>query len=384
MTPARPRIVCVAPGEPFDEHTWSGISRRLLGGLRDEGALVAAVSGRPGALATLEKAASASLSRERWRQRYNTGTSPVSPLLRRAMSGVADRRARTVRGEANVLLQLTGWYCPAPLPGDRTLRGAYHDGNLAGYLSRPDLALDRRSRSIRRGLDYERRLAERTDVIFPMSEWLRHTFIEDYGQPPEKVVAVGAGPGLDRLPTQVDRDHERPRFLFVGKDFNRKGGPDLLRAFRLVRTERPDAELSIVGPLEPPPAQSGVRYLGRLDRATPEGAAALDAAFRDATAFAMPSIYEPFGLVFLEAMAYRLACLATDSCAMPEIVADGATGFIVAPGDLDALGQRMLDLADPETARAMGAAGHRRLVERYSWEAVARRIVGELSRLLAG
>jgi alpha-maltose-1-phosphate synthase len=376
MRPAAgPRIVCVAPGRPFAPDTWSGTSLRLLAALDDEGVLAGAVSGRPGGLSTLEKAASFSPARARWRQRYNTGTSPLSPLLRAAMSALATRRARRAASGADVLLQLTGWYGPDRLGGaSATLHCAYHDGNLAAFLRRPDLVLDRRSRSVRRALEYERRLAERTDVIFPMSEWLGRSFVEDYGQPKEKVVAVGAGPGFDALPGPVQREFERPRLLFVGKDFQRKGGPQLLQAFRHLRAVRTDAELWIAGPLRAPPEQPGVVFLGRLDRSTPDGAAALDRAFRTATALAMPSLYEPFGLVFLEAMAYRLPCLAADSCAMPEIVEDGVSGYVVAPHDAERLAERLLDLTDSERARAMGEAGYRRFVERYTWAAVARRI----------
>jgi alpha-maltose-1-phosphate synthase len=378
----RPRIVCVAPGPPFAPGTWSGISRSLLAALDAEGALANAVDGRPATLATVEKAASFSPARARWRQRYNAGTSPLSPLLRATLSALAGRRARQAAGDANVLLQFTGWYGPRGSSATR-LHCAYHDGNLATFLRRPDLMLDPRSRAVRRALDSERRRAERADVIFPMSEWLRRSFIEDYGQPPEKVVAVGAGPGFETLPDKVERDFTRPRFLFVGKDFDRKGGPQLLRAFRQVRAGRPDAELRVVGPLEPPPEQPGVVFVGRLDSGTRDGVAALAAEFRTATAFAMPSLYEPFGLVFLEAMAHRLPCLAAASCAMPEIVEDGVSGYVVPPGDEDRLAQHMLDLADAERARVMGEAGHRRLVERYTWQAVARRLVEVVGRRLS-
>lgn len=381
-----PRIVCVAPGEPFAPHTWSAISPRLLAALDAEGVLAGAVAGRPAFLSTLEKAASFSPARARWRQRYNAGTSPLSPLLRTALSALATRRSLRAATGANVLLQFTGWYSPAPLPGPGpTLRCAYHDGNLAAFLRRPDLVLDRHSRAVRRALEYERRLADRTDVIFPMSEWLRRSFVEDYGQPEEKVVAVGAGPGFDVLPRAVERDFAQSRVLFVGKDFERKGGPQLLQAFRAVRAERPDAELWIAGPLQSPPEQPGVVFLGRLDRSTPEGAAALDRAFRTATAFAMPSLYEPFGLVLLEAMAYRLPCLAGMSCAMPEIVEEAVTGYVVPPQDGERLAQRLLDLTDAGRARAMGEAGHRRFLERYTWPAVARRIADAArARLGAG
>jgi len=176
-----------------------------------------------------------------------------------------------------------------------------------------------------------------------------------------------------------ERTYEQPRFLFVGMQWERKGGPQLLEAFRLVHAERPGAELWIVGPERAPATAPGVRFFGRISRASPNGERRLGELYAGATAFAMPSVYEPFGVVFLEAMAYGLACVSSDRCAMPEIVADGVSGFTVDAHDVDALGQRLLELTDPERAGAFGQEGRRRLVERFTWDGVAQRIVDAIA-----
>ena len=77
-------------------------------------------------------------------------------------------------------------------------------------------------------------------------------------------------------------------------------------------------------------------------------------------------------------MAYGLGCVASDRCAMPEIVDDGATGYVVPARDVEGLAQRLLDLADSERARAFGESGRRRFLERFTWDAVAARIVEAL------
>jgi len=271
------------------------------------------------------------------------------------------------------VLHVGAW---ALLPG--RVRASFHDGNLAVSLARGEPLLDPRSRSVRRALEADRRFYEQMDVLLPMSDWLRRSFVEDYGQDPANVVTVGAGANLRGLPDVPERAYEQPRFLFVGKQWERKGGPQLLEAFRVVHAERPEAELWIVGP-EQPVAGPGVRFFGRISRANPEGERRLSELYAGATAFAMPSLYEPFGIVFLEAMAYGLACVASDRCAMPEIVADGVSGFTVDAHDVDAVGQRLLELTDPERARAFGQEGRRRLVERFTWDGVADRIVEAIS-----
>jgi glycosyltransferase involved in cell wall biosynthesis len=378
-----PRVVAIAPGDPFDVRTFSGISTGLLSALRDRGALEGAVDGRPRALQRLEQAASIDRDRRRWRQWYYAGASPLGPLVREGMSVVARRRAAPlVRSSgADALLQLTGWYRPR-VPG--VLRASFHDGNLAATLQRPDLLIDPASRRVRRAMAWERRLYDDTDVIFTMSAWLRDIFIGSFGQAPEKVVVAGAGTDLTLPPDDLTRDFSTPRFLFVGREWERKGGPELLRAWPAVRAARPTAELTIIGPAElPGPLPDGVAFVGHIDRGTAEGELAFTGAYRRATAFVLPSLFEPFGIVLLEAMAYGLPCVAGVGCAMPEIVEDGATGRIADTADPAALAAAMLGVCDADAARTMGAAGRRRLQERFTWDAVAGRILEAIAARIA-
>lgn len=376
------RVAGIAPGDPFAVTTFSGISAGLLGAIRDRGALVGAVDGYPQWLNRLELVASFKPDRARWRQHFHGGISPIGPLVREGMSAVARRRVTAVVQEhqANAILQLTGWYRPA-VPN--VLRASYHDGNLASYLEWPDVTVDRDSGTVRRLLRWERRLYDETAVIFTMSEWLRRTFIEDFGQDPGKVVAVGGGSDLPDVPEDLDRSWDPPRYLFVGRDFERKGGRELLRAWPAVRAQRPDAELHIVGPRRlDATLPAGVTLAGLIERDTAAGRDAFLAMYRNATAFVLPSLHEAFGIVFLEAMTHSLPCVAADRCAMPEIVDDGVTGRVVDPTDSDALASALIEVADPDTARRMGEAGRRRLRERFTWAAVGDRVLAELQARL--
>jgi glycosyltransferase involved in cell wall biosynthesis len=374
-----PRVLAVAPGEPFDPGTWSGSSAYLLRALDRAGALAGAVDASSRALDLLEQAASFSPDRARWRLRYHSRSSPLSPGARRLRSALGSRRLRGLHAEADGVLQIGAWY---DLGATNGLRCSYHDGNLAVSLARPEPSLDRSDRGIQRALAAERRLYDGLDLIFTMSDWLRRSFVDDFGQAPEKVITVGAGANLASLPQAPERSFESPRILFVGKRWERKGGPQLLEAFRLVREEQPDAELWIAGPEKPPAEAPGVRFIGRVDRGSPAGERRLDELYRGATVFAMPSVYEPFGVVFLEAMAYRLPCIGSDRCAMPEIIDDGVTGHVVGAFDTAGLVRRLLELAEPDRARSFGEAGHRRFLERYTWDGVAARMLDAVAERL--
>lgn len=373
-----PRIAAVAPGPPLAEDTFSGTSRALLHALERRGALAAAVDGRPAALALAEKAACIDADLERWKQRYNAGASPVSPVVRRAMSRVASRRAAAAAPDANVLLQMTGYFDPRPShPG--VLRASYHDGNLAGYLRRPDLRIDPRSAGVRRALAYERRLYDAVEVILCMSEGLRRSFVEDFDQPPEKVVTVGAGANVSVPDRPPARDATAPRLLFVGKQFERKGGPTVLAAFERLRRSHPEAELSVVGPTRLDADLPGVVFHGRISREEPAGDRRLRELFERATAFVMPSVYEPLGIALIEAMGHGLPCVASTVGAIPEIVEDGVTGLLVEAGDVDALADRLLTLAgDAEVGRRMGAAGFERYRRLFTWDSVAARTIAAI------
>ena len=110
-----------------------------------------------------------------------------------------------------------------------------------------------------------------------------------------------------------------------------------------------------------------------------------------ATVFVCPSVYEPFGLVILEAMACETAVVASRVGGIPEIVVEGETGFLVDydPADtetfttaLAAMIQALLD--DPTRARAMGEAGRRRVVETFGWPKIAATTAELYQSLLPG
>ncbi len=232
------------------------------------------------------------------------------------------------------------------------------------------------SRQARAWLEFEARVCRDAEIVFTFSEFARGSVLADYGCPPERVLAVGAG--ANQLAATIEhRDHAQPRALFVGNEFERKGGEVLLSAWRLVRERLPDAQLVVAGPNRAsssalPP---GVTWLGRLSRNE------LETQYRAATTFVMPSLFEAWGHVFVEAMGYGLACVGSDCCAMPEIIDDGVTGVLVAPGEPEPLARALADLlGDPAKADAMGRAGQAKVLSSLTWGHVADRVV---SRLLA-
>jgi glycosyltransferase involved in cell wall biosynthesis len=149
------------------------------------------------------------------------------------------------------------------------------------------------------------------------------------------------------------------RVLFMGGDFLRKGGPDLLSAWADAGfAGRATLDLVTDWPVDVPNLPTGVRLHRGITPYTPQWTTL----WRQADLFVMPTRHEAFGMVFQEAAASGLPVVATRINAIPEIVADGSTGILVAPGDRAGLAAAMRALIDgPDLRLRMGAAALERI-----------------------
>jgi glycosyltransferase involved in cell wall biosynthesis len=229
-----------------------------------------------------------------------------------------------------------------------------------------------RGRALQRWYAFERATYEQAQHLFTMGEPAARSLVEDYGIPQERVSNVGAGANFEQLPPLPAAGRE-PTVLFIGNDFERKGGATLLEAFRLVRAQLPHAHLQIVGAVEPT-AEPGVTVFGRInDR---DRIADL---YSRASVFCLPSFFDPYPLVLMEAMAYGLPCVSTTVGAIGEEVVDGETGLLVSPGDAGALaGALKRLLTNPAEAARFGLAGRRRVEQELNWD----RVVGRMAPVL--
>jgi glycosyltransferase involved in cell wall biosynthesis len=181
---------------------------------------------------------------------------------------------------------------------------------------------------------------------------------------------------LDQAPTSTTGD---PVVLAVAHMYPRKSLDILLRALAALPPRWGHVRLHIVG-VGPEWSRlqvltrrlalgDRVSFLGHVSRAR------LAAEYRRCVLFCLPSRQEGFGIVYLEAMAAGKAIVACQAAAVPEVVEDGVTGLLVAPGNSAALATALADLFDDPSRRAsLGAAGRQR-AERYDTTIVARRFL---------
>lgn len=221
-----------------------------------------------------------------------------------------------------------------------------------------------------------REVFNRAAAIVSWSEWAAASVRTDYGvrRVPIEVLHPGAPDAL----FQIERSRlpgRRPTVLFVGGDFERKGGPHLVEAFEPLR-DCADLVLMTDASVEVP---SWVRVLRGVTAGTPEHREA----FATADLFCLPTLGDCTPLVLGEAMAAGLPVLTTEVGSNAETVGADA-GLLVAPGDVDALGAALRELVEhPSRLAAMGEAARARASERMNAGRNAARIL-ELLEGIAG
>ena len=356
--------------DPFHERSWSGSSHRFFAECLRKDILHRAIGVEaPAAQRWAGMLRNFSPNRSAWSLAYHLDTGYYKALTKAIQVSLKSE------DYACDFLQIGGIYNVPSLVKGRSRCFSYHDGNLAQLAQSPYFPKGFSRKKLKLALAYEREVYAGMDLIFTMSEYLRRSFVEDFGVSETKVVTIGGGVNLTEIPEiSYEKDYTTQQILFVGIEFDRKGGPQLLEAFRRVRAAQPGATLHIVGPRHLEAVGKlgdGVFFHGFLDRKDPTQSAILRRLFSNAALFVMPSLYEPFGIAPLEAMTYQVPCILTNRWAFPEMVESGVSGELVEPADEDGLTDRIMYLLDrPEVLRQYGAISRKRVMQKYTWESV--------------
>jgi len=250
----------------------------------------------------------------------------------------------------------------------------------------------------------ERTALAAADAVIAVSAGMKRDVLAAYPSiPPDRIRIVHNG--IDTSQYRPDRgtdvvrrlgfDPDRPSVTFVGRITRQKGLPYLLRAAAALPAA---AQLVLLaGAPDTPEIGAEVEALVTELRAGREGVVwvaemlpkhEVVQVLTHSTVFVCPSVYEPMGIVNLEAMACETAVVATATGGIPEVVDDGVTGLLVGIEQADDGSGTPLEpdrfvadlaaaitamLADPARAAAMGRAGRRRAVDHFSWSAIAER-----------
>ena len=248
-----------------------------------------------------------------------------------------------------------------------TMADAYRHEYRPGPAERIKLAVNRRALVPAR-------------AVVTWSPWAATSVIDDYGVPAGRVHAIY--PGVDVANFRPREGERRPgpvRILFVGGDFERKGGPDLLAAVAGLDTA---VELDIVS-VEPTitvPANTSVRVHSSVGA----NSTSMTELYRDADIFALPTLGDCTPLAIAEALASGLPVVASTVGSIPDMIRDGQNGLLVPAGDPRRLGEALARLVgEPELRESMGLRSRELAEQEHDSDANCRRLFELMDRIAA-
>ncbi len=218
-------------------------------------------------------------------------------------------------------------------------------------------------------IDLEKKIYQNASLVFVRSSNILDSLVEQYGIHSEKIKCVFSGSNVvvNEIST-TDKDYSNQNILFVGLEWERKGGPELIEAFKIVLKKFPKATLTIVG-ANPQIQVPNTKIIGKVSPGS------LINYYKEASIFCLPTRLEPFGIAFLEAMQARLPIIGTNIGAVPDFVEDSFNGLLVEPGDINGISNALIKLLEqPENCRIYGERSKEIADNKYNWQAVGKRI----------
>ena len=215
-------------------------------------------------------------------------------------------------------------------------------------------------------IENEKRLIERSKCNFFMGQWNVDLLNSKYSCYTDKFISVGGGINKE-LHCNVSTTNEK-KILFVGIDFLRKGGDVVVEAYKILKEKYDkDAELIIAG-ADYKSSEEGITCLGKLNRDE------LSKVFSTSSVFCMPSRFEAYGLVFLEAQCYGLPIVAYDDYEMHYFVKEGINGYLIKEHSAEELAETLHKALNNKKMINYMRENAISFKDQHSWDAVAKKI----------
>lgn len=205
------------------------------------------------------------------------------------------------------------------------LRGYYpYFSNLPAY-------------NTRQGIELDKKAFQKTAHCMLASDWNKNSAMSDYGIDASSISVVPCGANLDKIPAATDLNMDASgqcRILFLGVEWNRKGGDIALETFRLLKQKGVNPQLHIIGCVPPPDsyrddlsAETAITVIPFLDKNKPEDFNQLHNIFLQTDFLLLPTRAECAGVVFSEASAYGIPSITTDTGGVATYIKNGVNGF---------------------------------------------------------
>jgi glycosyltransferase involved in cell wall biosynthesis len=215
----------------------------------------------------------------------------------------------------------------------------------------------------------EKQLYRNATAVFTFSRYVARSLVEQYDCNSNQVTAVYTGCSFDiaDLPLK-NSNYTNKQILFAGIEWERKGGPELIEAFKQVLKAHPDAQLTILG-CKPQVDVPNIRIVGRVPLQDLHGY------YQRSSIFCLPSRRDPFPIVLIAAALYKLPIITTRSEALCEYLSDGENSYLTESGQVNSLANALINLLDqPERCRQFGERIQAIAQQKLTWERVGEAI----------
>ena len=375
ITPiSRPRVIFLSPHDPYDIGTWSGTAYSAYHSLLQSAAGVEIV--RATWIDTLLNIIGRLLRRIGANSDYTR-----SVMYARLASMEASMRLRFTQGEVIVAIVAAPYFFslrtsrPTIFVSDATF--ASISRIYSSFANMPQWLKQDAGR-------IEHEALRRSDRVLLSSDWAKASAIVDYGTAPDAITVLPLGPNIDsdlieqykHAKTADFRDGVR--LLFIGADWERKGGPIVVEIKRHLDSLGIPCELFLVGNCpNDMPSEDGINVLGRLDKSDETQLRELCRLYELAHFFVLPTSAEAYGIVFSEAQAFGCPSLTYAVGGTPTAVLDGVTGYTLPLGAIAKdFAQIICSLVrDPGQYEQMSANCRARYETEANWGTWARSVI---------
>ena len=317
-----------------------------------------------------------SRSRRDWWKKYQYHPINRYARRRRLLSGLLP-----YKDDCDALLMWGSWFNPVTAePRGGLPFWMYIDQSCSPNIDKDDISGHRSLKAKRAFNVYQNQTYHDAHGIFCMSNWAREQTLAVHKLPASKVHYVGWGPhGTDLRSEKIPLNAKEPVVLFVGNDFYRKGVDILAAACWIVSERLPHVKFYVVGGNSHKlrvPAHPNLIFTGLV-----KDKEELANLFRKTTVFCLPARFDRSPHVLVEAMSAGKPVVATNVGGIGDAVIHSKTGLLVERENKDDLARALLlILENPETAREMGQAGKQVMLENFTWDIVAERMLATIRR----
>jgi glycosyltransferase involved in cell wall biosynthesis len=380
------KIAIASLGDPRAVKTWSGIPAHIIPALEARGHEVVGIELNKPAEPWYYNWLRRIYSRLQGKWFLSSVEKPVLQAIGRQFdSEVASIKPDVVLVIHGDFLAYTTFEQPSILIHDTTF------ASLLGYYSGfSNLA----ARSVKAGNDmYQRALNNVTAAVFS-ADWATQSALNDYETDPNKLYTIPLGANLKQPPATAlvnqwidDRaQSDTCNLLFLGVDWKRKGGPDILRFIAHLNSKGIKCMLNVVGvtPAIPAEHKAYINVIGFLKKSIPAEAAQLEKLLETSSALILPSIAECYGCVFCEANAYGLPALGRDTGGIPEIIKEGINGFMLGLNETpEAFADRWADVwLNKESYNRMAIQSRNEYETRLNYDTFAQKLEELIIKLI--